>query len=154
MSARWSRRRRRCGPAPPGSASSGPSSCSSAGGARHPLRNSGTSTAASSLGLSNPINLTATQAELTAYNNVFNPAHGQKTTIKYATSSAGHVVIKLFTVTGTYVATLLDADMPAGRGNIDWDGRNVTGSVVASGIYLLRIDAPGIHKTQKIAVIK
>lgn len=107
-----------------------------------------------SLGMSNGLNLTASQAELTAYNNVFNPARGQKATIKYATLDSGRVVIKLFTVTGAYVATLLDADMPAGRGSMDWDGRNVAGSVVASGVYLLRIDAPGIHKTQKIAIIK
>ncbi len=108
----------------------------------------------SSLGLSNPLNLTASAAELTAYNNVFNPARGQKTTIKYATLAPGRITMKLYTVTGTYVATLLDADMPAGRGSMDWDGRNVSGSVVASGIYLLRIDAPGIRKTQKIAIIK
>ncbi|MCM2304468.1 MAG: PepSY domain-containing protein [Elusimicrobia bacterium] len=108
----------------------------------------------SSLGMSNPLNLTASAAELTAYNNVFNPARGQKATVKYATVAAGRITIKLFTVTGTYIATLLDADMPAGRGSLDWDGRNVSGSVVASGIYLLRIDAPGIHKTQKIAIIK
>lgn len=108
----------------------------------------------SSLGLSNPLNLTATAAELTAFNNVFNPARGQKTTIKYATLTPGRVVIKLFTVTGTFVATVLDADMPAGRGTLDWDGRNVAGAVVASGVYLLRIDAPGIHKTQKVAIVK
>ncbi|MBI2787481.1 MAG: PepSY domain-containing protein [Elusimicrobia bacterium] len=107
-----------------------------------------------SLGLSNPLNLTATRAELTAYNNVFNPARGQKATVKYATLAAGRITIKLYTVTGTYIATLLDEDMPAGRGSLDWDGRNVSGSIVASGIYLLRIDAPGIHKTQKIAIIK
>jgi Zn-dependent metalloprotease len=115
---------------------------------------SGTSTSSSSLGLSNPLNLTATTAELTAYNNVFNPGHGQKSTVKYATLQAGRIVIKLYTVTGTYIATLLDADMPAGRGNVDWDGRNISGAVVASGVYLLRIDAPGIHKTQKIAIVK
>ncbi|MBI4060407.1 MAG: hypothetical protein HY403_03155 [Elusimicrobia bacterium] len=108
----------------------------------------------SSLGLSNPLNLTASAAELTAYNNVFNPARGEKATIKYATLEPGRVVIKLFTVTGTYIATLLDADMPAGRGAVDWGGRNVAGSVVASGVYLARIDAPGIHKTQKVAIIK
>ncbi len=107
-----------------------------------------------SLGLSNPLNLTASKTELTAYNNVFNPARGEKATIKYGTLTGGHVTIKLFTVTGTFVATLLDEDTLAGRGSMDWDGRNVSGSIVASGIYLLRIDAPGIHKTQKIAVIK
>jgi len=108
----------------------------------------------SSLGMSNPLNLTASMAELTAYNNVFNPARGQKATIKYATTANGRIVIKLYTVTGTFVATLLDADMPAGRGSMDWDGRNVSGSVVASGVYLLHIEAPGISKTQKIAIIK
>ena len=115
---------------------------------------SATSTATSSLGMSNPLNLTANSVELTAYNNVFNPARGDKTTVKYATLSAGRIVIKLYTVTGTYVATLLDADMPAGRGSLDWGGQNASGSVVASGVYILRIDAPGIHKTQKIAIIK
>ncbi len=108
----------------------------------------------SSLGLSNPLNLTAQTAELTAYNNVFNPARGEKATVKYATLTPGRVVIKLFTVTGIYVATLFDAETGAGRGSMDWDGRNLKGSVVASGIYLLRIDAPGIHKTKKIAIIK
>ncbi len=108
----------------------------------------------SSLGLSNPLNLTAQRAELTAYNNVFNPARGEKATVKYGTLAPGRVVIKLFTVTGTYIATLLDADKPAGRGSMDWDGRNLNGSVVASGIYLLHIDAPGIRKIQKIAIIK
>ncbi|MEK7234770.1 MAG: PepSY domain-containing protein [Elusimicrobiota bacterium] len=107
-----------------------------------------------SLGMSNPLNLTATTAELTAYNNVFNPASGQKTTIKYATLTPGRVVIKLYTAVGTYITTLLDGDMPAGRGSMDWDGRNIAGSIVASGVYLLRIDAPGIHKTQKIAIVK
>jgi hypothetical protein len=84
--------------------------------------------------MSNPLNLTATRAELTAYNNVFNPARGQKATVKYATLAAGRITIKLYTVTGTYIATLLDADMPAGRGSLDWDGRNVSGSVVATDL--------------------
>lgn len=108
----------------------------------------------SSLGLSNALNLTAREAELTAYNNVFNPARGESATIKYATLSPGRVVVKLYTVTGSFVATLLDADMPAGRGSLDWAGRNASGSVVASGVYVLRIDAPGLHKSQKIAIVK
>jgi|CXWL01.1.fsa_nt_gi Zn-dependent metalloprotease len=107
-----------------------------------------------SLGLSNPINLTASAAELTAYNNVFNPAQGGKATIKYGVTGAGRVVIKLFTVTGTYVSTLLDADMPAGKGSLDWNGRNLSGAVVASGVYIVHIDGPGINKTQKVAIVK
>lgn len=107
-----------------------------------------------SLGLSNPLNLTASGVELTAYNNLFNPNHGEKTTIKYAIANRGRTTIKLFTNTGLFVATLLDADMPAGKGSLDWDGRNASGTVVASGIYIVRIVGPGISKSQKIAIIK
>ncbi len=107
-----------------------------------------------SLGLSNPINLTASAAELTAYNNIFNPARGDKATIKYGVTSAGRVVVKLFTATGIYVSTLLDDDMPAGKGSLDWNGRNLNGAVVASGVYIVHIDGPGIHKTQKVAIVK
>ena len=107
-----------------------------------------------SLGLSNPINLTANQVELTAYNNLFNPNHGEKTTIKYATAAPGRVVIKLYTNTGLFVTTLLDADEPAGKGSLDWGGVNGNGTVVASGIYIIRLEGPGIRKTQKIAIIK
>ncbi|MEK7388115.1 MAG: M4 family metallopeptidase [Elusimicrobiota bacterium] len=108
----------------------------------------------SSLGLSNPLNLSGSSAELKAYNNVFNPLAGEKATIKYSIASSGHVVIKLYTVTGGYIATLLDDEKPAGKGTLNWDGRNSVGAVVASGIYLVRIDGPGIHKTQKVAIVK
>jgi hypothetical protein len=108
----------------------------------------------SSLGLSNPLNLTAAHTELTAYNNVFNPGLGQKATVKYATDSAGHLTIKLYTITGRYVHTLYDADVPAGRGSVDWDGRNISGTTVASGVYVVRANGAGLNTTQKIVVIK
>jgi len=108
-----------------------------------------------SLGLSGPINLTANASALTAYNNIFNPALGQKATIRYELQTAGHVTLKLYTLNGNLVATLLDADEPAGKGNsVDWDGSNRAGVRVASGIYLLHMRAPGISKTQKIVVVK
>ena len=108
-----------------------------------------------SLGLSPPINLTANATALTAYNNIFNPALGQKATIRYELLTAGHVTLKLYTLNGNLVATLLDADEPAGKGNsVDWDGSNRAGVRVASGIYLLHMRAPGISKTQKIVVVK
>ncbi|MBI3289715.1 MAG: hypothetical protein HYZ74_09385, partial [Elusimicrobia bacterium] len=49
---------------------------------------------------------------------------------------------------------LLDEDVAAGKGSVDWGGKNLNGATVASGIYVVRIDGPGIHKTQKIAIIK
>jgi hypothetical protein len=109
----------------------------------------------SSMGVSNPLNLNDNgQSELKAYNNLFNPLQGQKATVKYAVSSPGHVILKLYTETGRYVATLFDGDVPAGKGSVDWAGKNAAGNFVASGIYVVRALGPGLSTTQKIAVVK
>ncbi|MBI5629406.1 MAG: PepSY domain-containing protein [Elusimicrobia bacterium] len=107
-----------------------------------------------SLGLSQALNLTTNQSALTAWNNVFNPARGEKTTIKYEVQSPGKVTLRLYTLGGTLVSTLFDGEVPAGKGSVDWNGTNYSGTVVASGIYLLRMTGPGFSKTQKVAVVK
>jgi hypothetical protein len=108
-----------------------------------------------SLGFSNPINLTGTGAGyLTAYNNLFNPLKGQYATIKYQTSGSGRLTINLYTVVGEKLATLFDGDVPEGMGSVNWNGRNAAGNVVASGVYIVRAQGPGINDTEKIVVIK
>ncbi|MBI3553682.1 MAG: hypothetical protein HY077_14390 [Elusimicrobia bacterium] len=107
-----------------------------------------------SLGLSRPFNLTTNQTALTAFNNVFNPNMGQKTTIKYEVQQGGHITLRLYSVDGTFVATLLDTEITAGKGSVDWNAVNANGRVVASGVYILYMRGPGISKTQKIVVVK
>ncbi len=107
-----------------------------------------------SLGLSNAINLSATSPDLAAYNNVFNPLRGEKATIRYAVDGTGNLTVTLYTVTGERVATLFDGPVSAGKGSLDWDGRNLAGSTVASGVYVVRAVGPGLNKTQKIVVVK
>jgi Zn-dependent metalloprotease len=108
----------------------------------------------SSLGLSNPINLTATAPALAAYNNIFNPMTGGKATVRYATDGPGRLTVKLYTVTGELVSTLYDGPVSGGKGSLDWSGRNMRGSVVASGVYVVRAVGPGLNKTQKIVIVK
>ncbi|MDE2490126.1 MAG: hypothetical protein KGM24_04720 [Elusimicrobia bacterium] len=107
-----------------------------------------------SLGLSNAINLTAASPELTAYNNLFDPIKGQHAIVKYATDAPGHLTMTLYTVTGRRVKTLYDGEVPAGKGSVDWDGKNLSGTVVASGVYVVRADGPGLKTTTKIVVVK
>lgn len=107
-----------------------------------------------SLGFSPALHLTAQKSSIKAWNNVFTPANGGKTTIKYEISSAGRVRVRLFTIDGRHVLTLMDEEQPAGKGALDWSGVNRAGSTVASGIYLLNIEAPGISETKKIVVVK
>ncbi|MBI2363376.1 MAG: T9SS type A sorting domain-containing protein, partial [Elusimicrobia bacterium] len=106
------------------------------------------------LGESTALALTAAGTSMTAYNNLFNPAVGEKATIKWETQGAGHVRLRLFTIAGQQVATLLDEDRPAGKGAVDWAGVNSVGQRVASGVYLLHIEAPGLEETKKIVVVK
>lgn len=107
-----------------------------------------------SLGTSNALNLTTNSVEVKAWNNVFDPTRGQKTTIKYDVRQSGNLRVRLYTMSGKFVSTLFDGPVPAGKGTFDWNGRNFVGSTVASGIYLVRIDGPGLQKTMKIAVVK
>ncbi|OGR57853.1 MAG: hypothetical protein A2X36_01705 [Elusimicrobia bacterium GWA2_69_24] len=107
-----------------------------------------------SLGFSQPLNLSTNRAALTAFNNIFNPMKGEKATFRYDIQDAGHVRLRLFTLSGNLVATLIDEDKPAGKGSLDWAGANLNGVRVASGIYYLNLQAPGINETKKVIVVK
>lgn len=106
------------------------------------------------LGESTALALTGSGTGLTAYNNLFNPALGEKATIKWETQGSGHVRLRLFTIAGQQVMTLVDEDRPAGKGSVDWHGVNGIGQRVASGVYLLHIEAPGLEETKKVVVVK
>jgi Zn-dependent metalloprotease len=108
-----------------------------------------------SLGLSNAINLTGTgSGSVTAYNNVFNPMKGQQAILKWSVASAGRMTMTVFTVIGERVTTIIDEQVPAGLGSVNWNGRNSAGNYVASGVYIVRVQGPGVDDTEKVVVIK
>lgn len=108
-----------------------------------------------SMGLSAPIHLAAPAPKLTAFNNVFRPEKGERATFKFETKEAGRVKLQLFTRSGALVATLYDDVAAPGKGSVDWNGRNLAGSTVASGIYLLKLSGPGGQvSVQKVVIVK
>ena len=56
----------------------------------------------------------------------------------------------VYSVAGRRVATLLDADLPAGWHPVTWNGRDGSGRPVAAGVYPLRLTAAGERVTRKI----
>jgi hypothetical protein len=86
--------------------------------------------------------------------NLFRPLKGGTAKITTQFFTGGRVVIKLFTVDGGLVTTLLDQDLPEGTYITPWDGRSAAGNVVASGVYLLSVQGPKIKTVEKIVVIK
>ncbi len=65
------------------------------------------------------------------YPNPFNPT----TTITLSIPNAGVVDLKIYDIRGRLVSQLLNQALPAGMHPIEWNGRNVQGQHVASGIY-------------------
>lgn len=83
--------------------------------------------------------------------NPFNPA----TTIRYAVPPAGgHVTLKVFTVTGMEVKTLVDGPQAPGEQDVVWYGRDNRGNDVASGVYLYRMTAPGFDLTKRMVLLR
>ena len=71
------------------------------------------------------------------YPNPFNPT----TSITYGLNENVQVQIDVYNALGQKVRTLVDAKQDAGYHTIQWDGQNRQGVQVASGIYILRMQA-------------
>jgi hypothetical protein len=104
------------------------------------------------------------EASLAAsYANFPNPfaAGREATTIVYYLPAAGRVSLRIFTLRGDPVATLLDGvSRAAGLYQSDlWDGRNGRGSVVFNGVYVAELDVRFADGTgqllrRKVAVVR
>lgn len=95
------------------------------------------------------------------FRNAFNPAIGEQLPVQYAIQQSGHVWVKVFTLNGEYVATIFDEDVPNASADQPflssrktWDGHNSEGQLVASGVYLIHLEAPGYRQNARVAVIK
>jgi len=87
-------------------------------------------------------------------NNLFNPAKGEYTTIKFRLEKSTHVRLNIYNLMGDLIKTLVDEDRSAGSHEIKWYGRNKDEKEVASGVYILRIEAGGFTEMKKIIVVK
>jgi hypothetical protein len=98
---------------------------------------------------------TPLKTEFNPYNNLFDPTKGEQVIFKYTLSWATLVKIKVYTLDGILIKTVVDAYKSAGPHKDDkWDGKDETGKIVASGIYLGYFDCGYFKEIKKIAVIK
>ena len=82
--------------------------------------------------------------------NPFNPS----TTIEFGLRGKGHVSLVIYDVAGRLVKTLVDEERGAGGHKVVWDGKNNTGSTVASGIYFYRLVAGDFVQTKKLVLLR
>ncbi|MEK9138396.1 MAG: T9SS type A sorting domain-containing protein, partial [Bacteroidota bacterium] len=79
------------------------------------------------------------------YPNPFNPS----TTISFTIPHSSFITLKVFDVLGREVATLVNEELRAGRYERTFDG-----SGLASGVYLLRLQAGSSVQTNKLLLLK
>ncbi len=83
--------------------------------------------------------------------NPFNPA----TTIRYGLPREERVTMKVYNLLGEEVVILVnDEQRAAGYHAAIWNGRNKDGRIVASGIYVYRLEAGGFTMMKKLALVK
>lgn len=84
------------------------------------------------------------------YPNPFNPV----TKISFSLPESQEVLLSVYSVDGTRVATLVNESRPAGLHEILWTGRDDAGRAVASGMYFYRIKAGPYSQVRKMTLMK
>ncbi len=82
--------------------------------------------------------------------NPFNPV----TTLRYHLAGAVTVELKIYDVLGREIRTVVYGKQPAGKYSVNWDGRDDSGNVVSSGVYICRLSAGNFLETRKMILIR
>ena len=84
------------------------------------------------------------------YPNPFNPS----TKIHYTLGSESHVLLRVYTMLGQVVTTLVDEVQQKGDRAITWNGRSSSGTAVSAGVYLYTLQTRDYSQTGKMVILK
>lgn len=85
------------------------------------------------------------------YPNPFNPT----TTISFRLPKREHVRLTIYNIMGQKVKTLVNSELTAGNMHrVEWNGTNMSGQKVSSGIYFYKLKAGNIVRTRKMTLLK
>ena len=82
-----------------------------------------------------------------------NPFNAQ-TMISFAVGAKGRVELSVFNVIGQKVSTLIDADYVPGNYQVIWNGRDMNGNTVSSGVYYYNLKIGDQSQTMKMTLLK
>ena len=82
--------------------------------------------------------------------NPFNPT----TTISYDLPKDTKVNLKIYNLYGQEVRTLVNEAQSAGHKSVVWNGRDNSGTIVSSGLYIYRLEAKNIVQNKKMLFLK
>jgi len=80
-----------------------------------------------------------------------NPASA-RTSIRFDLRRGGRVTLQVFDVTGRRVTTLVDRALEAGSHTVSWNGRDLAGKRVSSGVYVYELAMGADRLTRRMVV--
>ena len=96
-------------------------------------------------------NITANKFELKGnYPNPFNPT----TKIRFTNDRASNVKVTVYSLKGEKVATIMNKQVNSGTYDVSWNGKNTSGKVVPTGMYLYDIESDGRRLQGKMLFLK
>ena len=92
-------------------------------------------------------------AKFSLYQNFPNPFN-PSTTIAFSITEDADVTLVVYSILGNKVTTVYSGRAGVGRHEFEWNGRNDSGTAVASGIYLYRLEIGVNSLTRKMLLLK
>ena len=84
------------------------------------------------------------------YPNPFNPV----TTIRYDVPEQAHVTMEIYNILGQKVAMVVDGIHQPGFHAVRWNGVNMYGNPLSSGMYFYHIQAGNFRSVKKLILVK
>jgi hypothetical protein len=81
-------------------------------------------------------------------------AFNAETRLVYQLPERAHVKLALYDVLGREVMILIDAEREPGTHEVAWNGRDATGALLPSGIYIYRLVTERFSSSQRLLLIK
>lgn len=84
------------------------------------------------------------------YPNPFNP----ETEIRFQLLENAFVVLKIYNTLGQEIGVLAERNYEAGFHNVLWDGKDMNGNYVTSGVYIYKIQASAYQDVKKMILLR
>ena len=95
----------------------------------------------------------STPSDWTLLQNYPNPFNGS-TVLPFAAPRRARAAVHVYNLQGQRVRTLIDGPVPAGYGEVAWDGRDQGGRSVAGGVYFYRLESGKVKETRKLLLLR
>ena len=86
----------------------------------------------------------------TVYPNPFN----NSIRIDFSINQSGYVSMGIYDIMGRWITNIIGEYMKSGKHTINWNGIDISGNSVSSGLYILVLKSGNIFRTKKIKLLK